>query len=75
MSTRGTTTRSGMSLRSANARGKEPEVAQPVVVSEEFELVMGLFERVMHEKTEYPHHVSFNTSFPSLCDLTLFSRP
>jgi enhancer of polycomb-like protein len=46
------------SARSAKAKGKEPDVSQPVVVSEdEFELVMGLFEKVTHEKTEYLHHV------------------
>ncbi|GBE89019.1 Enhancer of polycomb-like protein [Sparassis crispa] len=47
-------TRSG---RSAKAKGKEPEVAQPVVMTEdEFELVMALFEKVTHEKTEFLHH-------------------
>jgi enhancer of polycomb-like protein len=46
------------SSRSAKAKGKEPEVSQPITVSEdEFELVMGLFEKVTHEKTEYLHHV------------------
>lgn len=46
------------SARSAKAKGKEPEVSQPVVITEdEFELVMGLFEKVTHEKTEYLHHV------------------
>jgi enhancer of polycomb-like protein len=40
------------------AKGKEPDVAQPIVISEdEFELVMGLFEKVTHEKTEFLHHV------------------
>jgi enhancer of polycomb-like protein len=76
LSTPGTTTRSGLSSRSAKARGKEPEVTQPVVVSEEeFELVMGLFERVTHEKTEYLHHVSFTFLFLPQCILTLFSGP
>jgi len=55
----GTSTRSGSSLRSAKAKGKEPEVVQPIVISEnEFELAMGLFEKVTHEKTEFLHHVS-----------------
>lgn len=55
----GTSTRSGgSSLRSAKSKGKEPEMVQPIVMSEnEFELVMGLFEKVTHEKTEYLHHV------------------
>lgn len=36
-----------------------PDVAQPVVTSEdEFELVMGLFEKATHEKTEFLHLVS-----------------
>ncbi|KAH9020325.1 enhancer of polycomb-like-domain-containing protein [Lactarius pseudohatsudake] len=55
VSASGTTTRT--SQRSAKAKGKEPDVAQPVVISEdEFELVMGLFEKVTHEKTEFLHH-------------------
>lgn len=59
VSTSGTSTRSGSSLRSAKAKGKEPEVVQPIIISEnEFELVMGLFEKVTHEKTEFLHHVS-----------------
>jgi hypothetical protein len=34
------------------AEGKEPEVVQPLTISEnEFELVMGLFAKVTHEKT------------------------
>ena len=46
------------SSRCAKAKGKEPEASQPVVVSEdEFELVMGVFEKVTHERTEYLHHV------------------
>jgi len=46
------------SQRSAKAKGKEPDVSQPVAISEdEFELVMGLFEKVTHEKTEFLHHV------------------
>jgi enhancer of polycomb-like protein len=57
VSAAGTSTRSGSSLRSAKAKGKEPEVVQPLVISEnEFELVMGLFEKVTHEKTEFLHH-------------------
>ena len=49
-------TRSG---RSSKAKGKEPEVSQAVAMSEDgFELVMGIFEKVTHEKTEFLHHVS-----------------
>lgn len=49
------TTRSGRSAR----KGKEPvEGPQAVAMSEdEFELVMGLFEKVTHEKTPFLHHV------------------
>ena len=51
----GTSTRSG---RSAKAKGKDPEVSQPAVMTEdEFELVMAIFEKVTHEKTEFLHHV------------------
>ncbi|KAJ7746872.1 enhancer of polycomb-like-domain-containing protein [Mycena maculata] len=47
------------SARSAKAKGKEPESSSPVAVNEdEFELVMGLFEKVTHEKTEHLHLVS-----------------
>ncbi|CDO73364.1 hypothetical protein BN946_scf185008.g127 [Trametes cinnabarina] len=51
----GTSTRSG---RSAKAKGKEPDYVQPVAMTEdEFELVMSIFEKVTHEKTEFLHHV------------------
>lgn len=57
LSTAGTATRT--SQRSAKAKGKEPDVPQPVVMTEdELELVMGLFEKVTNEKTAYLHHVS-----------------
>lgn len=53
----GTSTRSGPS-RSAKSKGKEPDVPQPFTISEdELELVMGIFEKVTHDKTEYLHHV------------------
>lgn len=46
------------SARSAKARGKQPDVAQAVIISEDaFELVMALFEKTTHENTEYLHHV------------------
>ena len=47
------------SVRSMKAKGKEPDVAQSVAMSkDEFELVMAIFEKVTHEKTEFLHHVS-----------------
>jgi enhancer of polycomb-like protein len=53
-----TTTRSGSFTRSAKAKGKEPEMVQPVVITEdEFELVMGLFEKVTQDKTPFLNHV------------------
>jgi enhancer of polycomb-like protein len=56
VSASGTTTRT--SQRSAKAKGKEPDVTQPIVISEdEFEVVMGLFEKVTHKKTEFLHHI------------------
>ena len=49
-------TRSG---RSAKAKGKEPDVIPAIPINEdEFELVMAIFEKVTHEKTEFLHHVS-----------------
>ena len=54
VSTPGTRT----SVRSAKAKGKEPESLLPVAISEdEFELVMGILEKVTHERTEFLHHV------------------
>ncbi|KZT10653.1 uncharacterized protein LAESUDRAFT_343366 [Laetiporus sulphureus 93-53] len=45
------------SVRSMKAKGKEPDVAQSVAMLEdEFELVMAIFEKVTHEKTEFLHH-------------------
>ncbi|KAF9445195.1 hypothetical protein P691DRAFT_676156 [Macrolepiota fuliginosa MF-IS2] len=58
------------SARSAKAKGKEPDVSQPIVISEdEFELVMGIYEKVTHEKYEYLHHGLENgMSFPAFTD-------
>ncbi|KAI0635269.1 enhancer of polycomb-like-domain-containing protein [Trametes polyzona] len=60
-------TRSG---RSSKAKGKEPELTHPVVISEdEFELVMALFEKVTHEKTEFLHHgLEQGAPFPPFSD-------
>jgi len=68
-STPGTSTRSGPA-RSAKAKGKEPEVPQPIAISEdEFELVMGLFEKVTHEKTEFLHHsLETGMAFPAFSE-------
>lgn len=52
----GASTRSG---RASKAKGKDPDIPQPAHMSEdEFELVMAIFEKVTHEKTEFLHHVS-----------------
>lgn len=60
-----TATSTRASARSAKAKGKEPEVSQPIVISEdEFELVMGLFEKETHEKTEFLHHVCARSLSP-----------
>jgi enhancer of polycomb-like protein len=71
VSTTATSTRA--SARSAKAKGKEPEVSQPLIISEdEFELVMGLFEKETHEKTEFLHHVRFRLS--RLCPIALLKH-
>ncbi|KAM6497210.1 hypothetical protein JOM56_007683 [Amanita muscaria] len=43
---------------SVKAEGKEPEVIQPVIITveDDLELVMGMFEKLTHEKTEFLHH-------------------
>ncbi|KAI0047478.1 hypothetical protein FA95DRAFT_1518958 [Auriscalpium vulgare] len=68
LSTPGTTTR--LSQRSSKAKGKEPDLPVPVVISEdEFELVMGLFEKITHEKTEFLHHgLEQGAPFPPFSD-------
>jgi len=64
------------SARSAKAKGKEPDISQPVVISEdEFELVMGVFEKVTHERTEYLHHVCTCFTFVFLVKLITFTGP
>ncbi|KAH7904491.1 hypothetical protein BJ138DRAFT_1237334 [Hygrophoropsis aurantiaca] len=78
VSTPGTTTRSGLSQRSAKSKGKEPESAQAVGIAEdEFELVMGIFEKITHEKTEFLHHgLESGMSFPPFSDYQdIFSGP
>ncbi|KAJ7493445.1 enhancer of polycomb-like-domain-containing protein [Mycena galericulata] len=57
------------SARSAKAKGKEPESSSPVAVTDdEFELVMGLFEKVTHEKTEHLHLSLGGMPFPPFSD-------
>lgn len=66
------------SARSAKAKGKEPDISQPVVISEdEFELVVGVFEKVTltHERTEYLHHVCIYFMFVFLVRLITFTGP
>ena len=58
----GASTRSG---RASKAKGKDPDIPQPTHMSEdEFELVMAIFEKVTHEKTEFLHHVRRHYSSP-----------
>ncbi|KAK0201481.1 enhancer of polycomb-like-domain-containing protein [Desarmillaria ectypa] len=43
--------------RTTKGKGKEADTSNPISVKEdEFELVMGLFELITHEETEYLHH-------------------
>ncbi|KAG5352167.1 hypothetical protein C0989_003367 [Termitomyces sp. Mn162] len=66
------------SARSAKGKGKEPEVSQALTITEdEFELVMGLYEKVTHEKTEYLHHgLEHGMTFPSFQEYQeTFSTP
>ena len=63
------------SQRSAKAKGKEPNVTQPIVISQDkSELVMGLFEKVTHEKTEFLHHVRLFFFAPNYVKLTSSRR-
>jgi enhancer of polycomb-like protein len=78
LSASGATTRSGLSQRSAKAKGKEPESTQPLAITEdEFELVMGIFEKVTHDTTEFLHHgLESGMAFPPFTDYQeAFSSP
>ncbi|THV05756.1 hypothetical protein K435DRAFT_834639 [Dendrothele bispora CBS 962.96] len=71
---------SSPSSSSAKGKGKETEEqhAEPVSMSEdEFELVMGLFEKIAHENTEYLYHALANgMPFPPFSDYEpTFSSP
>ncbi|KAL1747981.1 enhancer of polycomb-like-domain-containing protein [Schizophyllum fasciatum] len=61
--------------RSAKAKGKEPDHPQAVLISEdEFELIMGVFEKATHDKTEYLH--LGGVPFPPFSDyVDVFSNP
>ncbi|KAF9005081.1 enhancer of polycomb-like-domain-containing protein [Cyathus striatus] len=66
------------SARSSKAKGKEPESSQPTIISEdEFELVMGVFEKATHDKTEFLHHsLETGMTFPAFSDYQdVFSVP
>ena len=70
--------RSGHSQRSSKAKGKEPDLSAPVSMSEnEFELMMAVFEKVTHDKTEYLHHaLETGMPFPPFTDYQdTFSAP
>ena len=59
----GATTRAS---RNAKAKGKEPETAQPVAMTEdEFELVMGVFEKCTDDRFPCLHVVSEDALSPS----------
>ncbi|KAG6862228.1 hypothetical protein C0995_002159 [Termitomyces sp. Mi166 len=63
------------SARSSKAKGKDPELL--AISEDEFELVMGLFEKVTHDKTEYLHHGLENgMAFPAFSEYQdTFSSP
>lgn len=65
------------SARSAKAKGKEPESAQVVISEDAFELVMGLFEKTTHEKTEFLHHsLDTGMTFPAFTEYQdVFTSP
>jgi enhancer of polycomb-like protein len=62
--------RPGHPQRSSKAKGKEPDLSTPVAMSEdEFELVVAVFEKITHDKTEYLHHALENgMPFPPFTD-------
>ncbi|PPR07151.1 hypothetical protein CVT24_010699 [Panaeolus cyanescens] len=64
--------------RSSKSKGKEPDHSPSVIISEdEFELVMGIFEYVTHEKTEYLHHsLETGMEFPPFTNYqSVFASP
>ncbi|KAK1224970.1 Enhancer of polycomb-like protein 1 [Marasmius sp. AFHP31] len=69
-SAQGAVSGSRPSSRGTKSKGKEPDSPQPVAITEDqFELVMGLFEKVTHEKTEFLHHsLETGMDFPPFAD-------
>ncbi|KAJ8074928.1 Enhancer of polycomb-like protein 1 [Marasmius tenuissimus] len=66
------------SSRGSKAKGKEADSPQAATMNEdEFELVMGLFEKITHEKTEFLHHgLETGMTFPPFSDYQdTFSLP
>ncbi|KAG8879237.1 Enhancer of polycomb-like protein 1 [Tulasnella sp. 331] len=62
---------SGRGSRSAKAKGKDPETPLTVVIAEDdFELVMGLFEKLTDDKSPYLHLSP--TDFPPFSDYDAF---
>lgn len=62
LSASGTTTRS--SNRSAKYKGKEPDPSLPAAMTEdEFELVMGIFEKTTHDNTPFLHVASIHSCY------------
>lgn len=56
--------------RSTKGKGREADSSSPISVKEDyFELVMGLFELITHEETEYLHHVRKVSSAHKGCPL------
>ncbi|KAJ8088802.1 Enhancer of polycomb-like protein 1 [Marasmius tenuissimus] len=69
-SAQGAVSGSRPSSRGNKSKGKEPDSPQPVAITEDqFELVMGLFEKVTHEKTEFLYHsLETGMDFPPFVD-------
>lgn len=58
-SAQGAVSNSGTRSSRNTKKGKDPEANHAIAISEdEFELVMAIFEKITHEKTEFLHHVS-----------------
>ncbi|KAG1758564.1 enhancer of polycomb-like-domain-containing protein [Suillus occidentalis] len=74
LSASGATTRSGLSQRSAKAKGKEPESTQPLTITEdEFELVMGIFEKGLESGMAFPPFTDYQEAFSSPLPPSMFA--
>ncbi|KAG2040570.1 enhancer of polycomb-like-domain-containing protein [Suillus americanus] len=74
LSASGATTRSGLSQRSAKAKGKEPESTQPLAITEdEFELVMGIFEKGLESGMAFPPFTDYQEAFSSPLPPSMFA--